>query len=243
MYFDIDAHRDCFKTNPNEAYFWHGRTNNCGGQDNAMDIAGNNGKTLEMCMLEHRDQLEKAGVIFEEKDSKEKGKKIYSIDYNGNLEESNRFWEDCSKAFAEQASGNVHVIAGSDPRPNGQSEADFPSTYNRIEHPALEQNPHVNSIIHVSPDNGQQTGCEKFDRVSLSFPQNTDNNISGELPPQNTNSPASPEHQNQVSGTLPDQALGIELPNNHTSNAAGKDLAETATKKNSTNFNSSNGIS
>ena len=25
MYFDIDAHRDCFKAKEDEAYFWHGR--------------------------------------------------------------------------------------------------------------------------------------------------------------------------------------------------------------------------
>lgn len=51
MYFDIDAHKDCFKTNSDEAYFWHGRTNGCGGQDVAMDIASaNSGKTLEMCI-------------------------------------------------------------------------------------------------------------------------------------------------------------------------------------------------
>ena len=65
MYFDVDAHRGCFNTKPNEAYFWHGHTNGCGGQNNAMNIAtANNGKTLEMCMIENRDELEKAGVMF-----------------------------------------------------------------------------------------------------------------------------------------------------------------------------------
>ena len=39
MYFDIEAHRECFKTNRDEAYFWHGQTNECGGQDNAKNIA------------------------------------------------------------------------------------------------------------------------------------------------------------------------------------------------------------
>lgn len=156
MYFDIDAHKDCFKTNKDEAYFWHGRTDGCGGQDNAMDIASqNNGQTLEMCMLSNRSELEAAGVIFEDK-----GNGKVSIDYDGNLEESNKFWEDCSKAFAEQASGNVYVIEGSDPRPNGQLECDYPSVYNRIEHPSLEQNQNVSGIVHINPSDGKVTGFE-----------------------------------------------------------------------------------
>ncbi len=159
MYFDVDAHRDCFKTNENEAYFWHGRTNGCGGQDVAMDIASkNNGKTLEMCMLDHRDKLEQSGVEFFGRPDG-----TVEIFYGSNQEESNKFWEDCSKSFAEQASGDIHVVEGIDPRPNGQSEKDFPSVYNRIEHPALEQNPQVNSITKIDPYTRNETGCETFD--------------------------------------------------------------------------------
>lgn len=160
MYFDIDAHKGCFSTKPDEAYFWHGRSNGCGGQHNAMEIAReNNGKTLEMCMLEHREQLQYAGVVFVDKD-----KDKVSIDYNGNLSEANQFWDDCSKAFAEQASGNIHVIDGFDPRQNGQLECDYPSVYNRIEYPALAQNPNVNSITHIDPFTQQPTKVESFDR-------------------------------------------------------------------------------
>ena len=159
MYFDIDAHKDCFKTNENEAYFWHGRTNGCGGQNNAMEIAAeNNGRTLEMCMLDNRAKLEQSGVEFLVRPNG-----TVEIFYGSNQEESTKFWEDCSKAFAEQSSGNVHVIEGSDLRPNGQLEKDYPSVYNRIEHPALEQNQHVDGITKIDPYTRNQTGYETFD--------------------------------------------------------------------------------
>lgn len=155
MYFNIDEHKDCFKTDENEAYFWHGQTDGVGGQDNAMQIASENGgKTLEMCMLEHRDELEQAGVIFDERDDG-----IY-IKYGETEDETNKFWEDCSRSFAEQASGDVHVIEGSDPRPNGQSEQDYPNVYNRVEHPTLEDNPNVNQIQGIDPKTREETGKE-----------------------------------------------------------------------------------
>ena len=174
MYFDINAHRDCFKTNKDEAYFWHGRTNGCGGQDIAMDVAAeNNGKTLEMCMLDHRDELTQAGVVFYEQTDGP-----VRIDYGSNDQEYFKFWDDCSKAFAEQSSGNIHVIEGTDLRLNGQAECDYPSVYNRIEHPALEQNQNVNSISHIDPYTRQQTKVEVFNRHQSSAetgqaPQNT----------------------------------------------------------------------
>lgn len=166
MYFDIDAHRDCFKTNSNEAYFWHGQTNGCGGQNNAMDIAEqNNGKTLERCMIDNQDELTKAGVRF---NTDPEGN--FSISYGSNSDENYRFWDDCSKAFAEQSSGNIHVIDGSDPRPNGQSEAEYQSIYNRIEHPALEKNQDVNSITHVDPYTRRVTGVEQIHHGETSNP-------------------------------------------------------------------------
>lgn len=156
MYFDIDAHKDCFKTNENKAYFWHGQTDGYGGQNNAMSIASeNNGKTLEMCMLENRNELERAGVNFEDFPNGS-----VNISYGVNDDENTRFWEDCSKAFAEQASGNVRVIEGTDPRPNGQPESAFPSVYNRIERPALEENQNVSGITHINPFDGRETGYE-----------------------------------------------------------------------------------
>lgn len=160
MFFDIDAHKDCFKTNPDEAYFWHGQTDGIGRQNNAMEIASqNNGKTLEMCMLENRDELEDAGVRF-----RDNSNGTVDISYGSNEEESNRFWEDCSKSFAEQASGNIHVIDGSDPRQNGQSEKEYPCIYNRLEQPTLKQNENVNSITHVDPKSQEVTEVENLNR-------------------------------------------------------------------------------
>ena len=185
MYFDIDAHRDCFKTNEDEAYFWHGQTNGCGGQNNAMSIAENNGKTLEMCMLDHRDELERSGVRFRDNDDG-----TVRIDYGNTREESKRFWEDCSKAFAEQSSGTVHVIEGTDPRPNGQLESDFPSVYNRIERPALEQNQQVNSIVYLDPYTKNQSGCETFGthNNSRNLDLKSDLGLGGATPPTNNDS-------------------------------------------------------
>ena len=158
MFFDIDAHKDCFKTNPDAAYFWHGQTDGIGGQNNAMEIASqNNGKTLEMCMLENRDELEDAGVRF-----RDNSNGTVDISYGSNEEENNRFWDDCSKSFAEQASGNIHVIDGSDPRQNGQSEKEYPCVYNRLEHPTLEQNEDVNSITHIDPKSQEATEVENL---------------------------------------------------------------------------------
>lgn len=117
--------------------------------------------------------------------------------------------------------------------------------------PQREQQPQIesgNRAVANLPERNQS--ASKNQQISGELPpQNrqpsvtNEGQVSGTLPPQNTNSPASQEHQNQISGTLPDQAQGIELPNNHTGNAVGKDLAETATKNNSTNFNPNNGIS
>ena len=160
MFFDVEAHRDCFKTDSNEAHFWHGTSNGTGGPDVAKEIATRNeGKTMEMCMVANREELEAAGVCFRDNDDG-----TISIDYGETREESRRFWDDCSRAYAEQASGNVHVVDGCDPRPNGQAEADFPSTYNRIERPALEKNQDVNSITHVDPCSKEVTGVEYLRR-------------------------------------------------------------------------------
>lgn len=179
-YFDINTYSHCFKTEANEAYFWHGQTttdgNNYQGQDNAAEIASaHNGKTLEMCMLEHREELEKAGVRFEPSDGE-----LPRISYGNNDEENEAFWRDCSAAFAQQASGDVHVIEGEDvrfdnpinghPEIEGQleivPEAEYQkSTWATIEHPELEKNEKVTSISQVDAVSGEETGkVEKFDR-------------------------------------------------------------------------------
>ena len=69
---------------------------------------------------------------------------------------------------------------------------------------------------------------------------NSNSQVFGELP-----TPQHPEPNNnpQISGTLPNQAQGIELPNNQADSKSGKDLVEDATKKNSDGFDTNNAIS
>lgn len=220
MYFDIDAHRDCFKTNDDEAYFWHGRTDGVGGQDNAMDIASQNGgQTLEMCMLSNRPELEAAGVTFEDK-----GNGKVSIDYGSNLDESNKFWEDCSKAFAEQSSGNVHVIEGTDPRSNGQSESDFPSVYNRIEHPALEQNQNVNSITYINPSDGKVTGYEPINHKNTGQNPSEPTGINSQTVASETGGGSQAPHERTLggNGSVNPSACDVPIPK---TNAANPDAA------------------
>ena len=87
MDFNIKEYAHCFETAPDEAYFWHGQTNGIGGQLNALNIAEERGgKTLEMCMFEHREELKQAGVNFdvEFKD----GKSELLISYGKTYEEN-----------------------------------------------------------------------------------------------------------------------------------------------------------
>ena len=185
MGFDIKKFSYCFKTEKDQAYFWHGITTNderiwhapgekgftvYGGQNNAMKIADeNNGKTLERCMLDYQEDLEKAGVKFEFFDNGE----LMSISY-GDVEETQIFFDECSESFAKQASGNVHVIEGEDLRYYADKDGQFQmlpeeyyadSTWNRKEHPKLQENPDVDSIIQINSMTGEETGnVEEFDR-------------------------------------------------------------------------------
>jgi hypothetical protein len=165
MLFDIENYRHCFSTKENEAYFWHGRTNGIGGQLNAQRIAKeHNGKTLEMKVYEHLRELEKFGVDYDED---------FGIIYTGDDPD---FWDKCSKAFAEQASGDIHVIEGTDKRKfsDGRtvSEEEFTgSVYRTVEYPALANKEKVNSITSIDAYSGKETGkVERFDReVSEDF--------------------------------------------------------------------------
>jgi len=152
--FNISECYGCFATEQNEAYFWHGRTNGVGGWENAWDIAETNGgKTLEMVMYDNREELEKQGVIFSEEDG---------IVYGGTDMTQEQFWNQCSDAFAAQASGDVHVIAGTDDRTLLDSskvpESRFRSTYSETEHPAMVEKGKVDSISTVDPCTKQETG-------------------------------------------------------------------------------------
>ena len=60
--------------------------------------------------------------------------------------ESVRFWEDASAAFAENASGQVRAVVGSDLRPG--------NIWQTVEIPRLVDNPNVTSISQLDPDTG-----------------------------------------------------------------------------------------
>jgi len=164
MFFNIDRYYYCFATNENEAYFWHGQTTDSngihGGMNNARNIAmQNGGKTLEMCMLDNIDELESAGVNIE----------LYSdgsikeIFYGETEEENEQFWKDCSDAFAKQAQGDVHVIEGTDCRPNGVPESECPCIYNTLEHDMLANyNSDITSITSVDAVTGLETGMKEI---------------------------------------------------------------------------------
>lgn len=70
-------------------------------------------------------------------------------------------------------------------------------------------------------------------------PHSSNDPIHGEAPPPPTDAPA---NENQIRGTAPDQAQGIDLPNSKADASIGKDLAEDATKKNNSGFDANAGI-
>ena len=57
-------------------------------------------------------------------------------------------WEGASRAYAEQASGNVRVIARPPMRKN--------SIFQTVEFPTLKKNPNVTSVTIINPDTGEE---------------------------------------------------------------------------------------
>ncbi|MBQ3133570.1 MAG: hypothetical protein IJC17_04785 [Clostridia bacterium] len=134
--FDIDSCYSCFATEPNSAYFWSGLGEK--GEDIAANIAKeNNGVTLETLMREHKDELINAGFEYD----KELDRFLFSPDNYSD-------WEAISKAYAEQASGEVRAILGDNIRQD--------SVWNTKEQPALSNNNTVSKIISVDPKTGQE---------------------------------------------------------------------------------------
>lgn len=98
--FNINKCYDCFSTEPNSAYFWSGLGEN--GQDIAAQVARENGgTTLEMLMDKSKEELISAGFPYDE----DLGGFYFSKD---NAQE----WQSISKAFAEQANGEVRAVLG-----------------------------------------------------------------------------------------------------------------------------------
>jgi len=199
IFLEIEQYSKYFATEPNKAYFWHGRTTK-GKKYEAKAMAEKmakrkRGKTIEMCMFDNRTELEKLGFIeFYERKNKN-GKVIYrqvithtkialekldipefdaKIDdyvrtkiennplYKNNIaikekhieklrketyamiddELYKMIWDRFSKCFANEASGYVYVVEGTDERVDEEgiehNENDYPySVWNRVEQPIL----------------------------------------------------------------------------------------------------------
>ena len=126
--FDIDDIYDLLKTDPNTAFFWSGTTTDkdgkeWGGADRAREIAEDmGGVTLEMVM-------------------EEKGIDPPAWDPNDPVSEKN--WKDISRAYAEQASGEVWGVIGQDLRAN--------NIWENLEYVTLLANPEVTKITLIDP--------------------------------------------------------------------------------------------
>ena len=126
--FDIDDIYDLLKTDPNTAFFWSGTTTDkggteWGGADRAREIAEDmGGVTLEMVM-------EKNGID------------PPTWDPNDPVSEKN--WKDISRAYAEQASGEVWGVIGQDLRAN--------NIWENLEYVTLLANPEVTKITLIDP--------------------------------------------------------------------------------------------
>jgi RHS repeat-associated protein len=121
-------------TEPGTAFFWSGRTNGVGGMDVAADIAGaRGGTTLEMLLKEQS---------------------VTMPTWDSNNPTVVNEWGQMSKAYAEQASGNVRGVIGQDLRPGNVWEG--------YEKDALISNPNVTSIEKIDPES--QSVSEIFRR-------------------------------------------------------------------------------
>lgn len=128
-----DDLRELTRSDPDSAHYWSGRDSNGmgvgpDGSGIAEQIAyGSSGTTLEMT-------LEKNGI-----------QPLPA--WNRHDPESVRFWEEASAAYAENASGNVTAVVGSDLRPG--------NIWQSVEIPRLVENPNVTRITQIDPDTGE----------------------------------------------------------------------------------------
>ena len=94
---DIDAIRPKLKTEPDTAFFWSGRTDGIGGAENAANIAkSRGGVTLEST-------IETQNIVMPE--------------WDFNNPSTMEAWDLASGAYAEQVSGEIRAVIGSELRP------------------------------------------------------------------------------------------------------------------------------
>ncbi|WP_448903590.1 hypothetical protein [Eubacterium sp.] len=123
---DIDAIRLKLKTEPNTAFFWSGRTDGIGGAENAANIAkSRGGVTLESI-------IEKQNIVMPE--------------WDFNNPSTMEAWNLVSGAYAEQVSGEIRAVIGSELRPG--------NIWENVELPRLKNNHNVTKITTIDPKTG-----------------------------------------------------------------------------------------
>ena len=123
---DIDAIRSKLKTEPDTAFFWSGRTDGIGGAENAANIAkSRGGVTLEST-------IETQNIVMPE--------------WNFNNPSTMEAWDLVSGAYAEQVSGEIRAVIGSELRPG--------NIWENVELPRLKNNPNVTKITTIDPKTG-----------------------------------------------------------------------------------------
>ena len=126
---DIDKIRPQLKTEPDTAFFWSGRTEGIGGADTAANIAkGKGGVTLESII---------------------EAKKIVMPEWDFNNPSTMEAWDLASGAYAEQVSGEIRAVVGSELRTG--------NIWENIELPRLEANPNVTKITIIDPKTQMET--------------------------------------------------------------------------------------
>ena len=128
--FDVELIRGRLKTDPDTAFFWSGRTDGIGGMDVAKKIAKNKGGvTLEST-------IDDTNIVMPE--------------WDFNTPSSVTAWEEASNVYAEQVSGEIRAVVGSELRPG--------NIWENIELPRLKANPNVTKTTTIDP----KTGVEKI---------------------------------------------------------------------------------
>ena len=128
--FDVELIRGRLKTDPDTAFFWSGRTDGIGGMDVAKKIAKNKGGvTLEST-------IDDTNIVMPE--------------WDFNTPSSVTAWEEASNVYAEQLSGEIRAVVGSELRPG--------NIWENIELPKLKANPNVTKVTTIDP----KTGVEKI---------------------------------------------------------------------------------
>lgn len=128
--FNINEIRPKLKTDPDTAFFCSGRTDGVGGADIAANVAkGKGGTTLESTIA---------------------NKNIKMPKWDFNNPSSMEAWDLASGAYAEQVSGQVRAVVGSELRPG--------NIWENVELPRLKSNPNVTQITTIDP----KTGIEKI---------------------------------------------------------------------------------